>query len=193
MIFALILFLFPLAFSPGPGNIFFAANGARYGLRDTLWANGGYHLATFVVTLALGFGFGAATEQMPLIFEGIRWLGAGYVLFLASKFFTAGILDSEDEAKPAGFFDGIVLLVLNPKAYVIIALMFSQFLGHEGSAADIWLIATVFTLNNCVAFLAWTVLGDRIAGCFRNVATAKTMNVIFGLTLSAVAIWMLLR
>jgi threonine/homoserine/homoserine lactone efflux protein len=30
-ILALIIFLLPLAFSPGPGNMFFAAIGARFG------------------------------------------------------------------------------------------------------------------------------------------------------------------
>jgi len=33
---ALLVFLFPLAYSPGPGNIFFATNGARFGFRSTL-------------------------------------------------------------------------------------------------------------------------------------------------------------
>ena len=35
---ALVVFLFPLAFSPGPGNMFFAANGARFGLRVLAFA-----------------------------------------------------------------------------------------------------------------------------------------------------------
>ena len=56
-IFALIIFLFPLAFSPGPGNMFFAANGARFGFVNTLSANLGYHLATIIVTFLIGFGF----------------------------------------------------------------------------------------------------------------------------------------
>ncbi|MEJ2518265.1 MAG: hypothetical protein P8Y82_09930 [Methyloceanibacter sp.] len=34
-------------------------------------------------------------------------------------------------ARPAGFLDGVVLLVLNPKAHVIIALMFTQFLADS--------------------------------------------------------------
>ena len=54
---ALIIFLFPLAFSPGPGNMFFAANGARFGFAKTLSANFGYHLATIIVTFLIGFGF----------------------------------------------------------------------------------------------------------------------------------------
>ena len=43
---ALLAFLFPLAYSPGPGNMFFAAIGARFGLRSTLAATAGYHITT---------------------------------------------------------------------------------------------------------------------------------------------------
>ena len=56
-IIALLIFLFPLAFSPGPGNMFFAVNGARFGFVNTLSANFGYHLATIMITLIIGFGF----------------------------------------------------------------------------------------------------------------------------------------
>ncbi|MEM6594772.1 MAG: hypothetical protein AAF672_08265, partial [Pseudomonadota bacterium] len=41
---ALIIFLFPIAYSPGSGNLFFAANGARFGFRPALPANAGYHI-----------------------------------------------------------------------------------------------------------------------------------------------------
>ena len=44
---ALLIFLFPLAFSPGPGNMFFAASGAKFGFKKTLSANFGYHLAYY--------------------------------------------------------------------------------------------------------------------------------------------------
>ena len=47
---ALLIFLFPLAYSPGPGNTLFAANGAVFGFRATLPASAGYHLATWAVT-----------------------------------------------------------------------------------------------------------------------------------------------
>lgn len=57
-ILTLLIFLFPLAFSPGPGNMFFAASGARFGFKKTLAANIGYHLATIIITLLIGFGFG---------------------------------------------------------------------------------------------------------------------------------------
>ncbi len=190
---ALIVFLFPLAYSPGPGNMFFAANGARFGLRATFPANAGYHLATWWVTAAIGLGFATVLKVQPGLFMVIRWAGAAYVLYLAYRLYRAGAAGDGEEARPAGFMDGIILLLLNPKAYVIIALMFSQFLaGREtGHLAAVLVIATVFTLNNFVAFIVWTLAGDRIALRFRDPGHARRLNAIFAFTLAAVAIWML--
>ena len=66
----LVLFLFPLAYSPGPGNMFFAANGARFGFRPTISANVGYHIATWVVTFAIGLGCGGQQGCCVWVSEG---------------------------------------------------------------------------------------------------------------------------
>lgn len=190
---ALILFLFPLAYSPGPGNMFFAANGARFGFRATIPANVGYHVATWIVTAAIGFGFLAAIERFPQLFTILKVAGSLYVLWIAWKVLRAGTLKGAEDAKPATFMDGVVLLLLNPKAYVIIALMFTQFLGlpNANMFASVLLITTVFTVNNLLAFSIWTLVGDTIAGFFRSPDGARKLNLIFATILAAVAIWML--
>ena len=191
---ALIIFLFPLAYSPGPGNLFFAANGARFGLRSTISATTGYHTATWLVTVAIGLGFAAVIHKYPGIFSTIKVLGSLYVLWLAWKLLRSGILRSQQEPKSANFWDGVVLLVLNPKAYFIIAAMFAQFLGMDSGdqiVLVLW-ISTIFTLNNFVAFTSWTIVGDRLANIFRNESNAKILNLGFGSLLAVVAVWMFL-
>lgn len=191
---ALILFLLPLAYSPGPGNLFFAANGARFGFGATIPASAGYHVATWIVTLAIGFGFSTALDQAPGVFVVLKCAGAAYVLWLAWTLVRAGVLRDAPAAKPARFVDGGVLLVLNPKAYVIIALMFTQFLDPSRAASPmvVLLIATVFTLNNLIAFSIWTLVGDQMAREFRTPTHAARLNLGFGVVLAGVAVWMLL-
>jgi threonine/homoserine/homoserine lactone efflux protein len=191
---ALVIFLFPLAYSPGPGNMFFAANGARFGLRATLWANLGYHIATLLVTAIIGFGFVTAMDTYPKIFTTLKVAGALYVLWLAWKMFRAGALEGEETAQGASFMDGAVLLLLNPKAYVIIALMFTQFLtpSEANMTHAVLLITTVFTVNNFIAFMVWTLVGDAISRRFRSAASARWLNTIFSAILAGVAVWMLL-
>jgi threonine/homoserine/homoserine lactone efflux protein len=48
--------------------------------------------------------------------------GAAYVLWLAWKLIRAGRYDGRGEAKPATFWDGVILLILNPKAYIIMGI-----------------------------------------------------------------------
>ena len=189
---ALIIFLLPLAYSPGPGNMFFAAIGARFGFQATLQANLGYHVATWLVTFAIGFGFIAAMEKLPQVFVILKVGGALYVLWLAWKMFRAPVLQGEGTARAAGFIDGAVLLLLNPKAYVIIALMFTQFLEPSGNIGEIIMITSVFTLNNLVAFVIWSAVGEAISWQFRTDASAKRLNAIFSIMLVSVAIWMLI-
>lgn len=187
----LLAFLFPLAYSPGPGNMFFAANGARFGVRATLPASLGYHLATWVVTAACGFGALTALAQTPRLFLALKLAGTLYVLWLAWRLFTAGRADgTAAQAKAPRITDGAMLLILNPKAYVIIALMFSQFLSGAG-APEVLRITTLFTLNNLLAFTLWTLLGDRLAFHFREEARARALNRGFGVILAVVALWML--
>jgi threonine/homoserine/homoserine lactone efflux protein len=191
---ALVLFLFPLAYSPGPGNLFFAANGARFGFRATLWATAGYHLATWLLTAVIGLGLLGALEAAPRVFHILQLAGACYVLWIAWGMLKAGALNSGAQARPASFRDGVILLLLNPKAYVIIALMFTQFLapGVGNHVLLVLTITTVFTLNNFIAFSLWTLAGDRLAAVFTQDRSARALNLMFGTVLAMVAVWMAL-
>ena len=86
----LIIFLFPLAYSPGPRNMFFAANGARFGFAATVPSNIGYHIATWLVTVVIGLGMITALNDYPNVFLALKISGAAYALWLAGKLIRAG-------------------------------------------------------------------------------------------------------
>jgi threonine/homoserine/homoserine lactone efflux protein len=190
MTIALLIFLFPLAYSPGPGNMIFAANGARFGVSATLPATVGYHLATWGVTFAIGLGLGGVIAAAPGLAWSVQVAGAAYVLWLAWRMARAGAVSDGAQARVLGAGGGALLLLLNPKAYVIIALMFSQFLSRPDPVVVAW-ISTVFTLNNLAAFTLWTVAGDMLARQFRHEAAARRLNRLFAALLAGVALWML--
>ncbi len=73
--------------------------------------------------------------------------------------------------------------------------MFSQFLPALGASKAVlvlW-ITSVFTVNNLVAFIIWTLAGDLLLRRFRSPSAARPMNITCAAMLAAVAIWMLLR
>jgi threonine/homoserine/homoserine lactone efflux protein len=173
----------------------FAAIGARFGVAASIPASLGYHAATWGVTFAIGYGFMQVLAAYPAIFTAMKWAGSAYMLWLAWLFLRAGPTDAQTTARPARFIDGVILLILNPKAYVIIALMFTQFLSPDAHNF-LWLlvvITTVFTLNNLLAFTVWTLLGDALGRVFRTPQHARILNTGFCITLIGVAAWMLLH
>lgn len=191
----LILFLIPLAFSPGPGNLYFAALSARFGARTTLPALVGYHVATLLVTFVVGMGFELGTGDNLVLTRAFGSVGALYVLYLAWKLATSKIGDAPNVANIARFRDGFVLLVLNPKAYVIIALLFTQFppsrLLPEMPVLAALIIAGAFTLHNLFAFIVWIFASDKIGSGFRAKENMRRMNFVFGGMLALVAVWLL--
>jgi threonine/homoserine/homoserine lactone efflux protein len=84
------------------------------------------------------------------------------------------------------------VLLLNPKAYVIIGLLFTQFLtAGNDRFGEVFMISTIFTLNNLLAFIVWTLAGVAIAALLRGDAAHRNLNLGFGLCLIAVGVWMI--
>jgi len=186
----LLLFLFPLAYSPGPGNMFFAALGARYGVAASLPATLGYHAATLIVSFAIGAGITVALDPTSRSFTMIQTLGAVYLLWLAFKLYRSHSPQSLAYARPATALNGAILLLLNPKGYLIMALLFTQFPGD--TLSETALTATLFTANNMIAFLVWTFAGQTLSRLFNSPAAAHRINAGFAICLAGVALWLLL-
>lgn len=190
----LILFLIPLAFSPGPGNLFFSALAARFGAKATLPALVGYHLATLSVTVLVGLGFQLGTGDNEGVTKLLASVGALYVLYLAWKLATSEISTAPKVGQVASVADGFLLLVFNPKAYVIIALLFTQFppskLIPDSALLASIVIAAAFTIHNLIAFIVWIIASDRIGSSFRSPQNMQRMNWVFGGVLGIVAVWL---
>ena len=166
-----------------------------FGLLASLPATIGYHLAIFIVTAAIGLGFSKLAGFSATLSEILRCCGSAYVLLLAWLFLRAGATTGIAELREATALNGAILLIFNPKAHLIVVLMFSQFLPASGVNYDalvLW-ITTVFNENNLVAFTIWTLAGDLLLRRFRSASAARPVNMAFGAMLATVAIWMLLR
>lgn len=195
---ALIIFLFPLAYSPGPGNAFFASIGAAHGLRAAVPALIGYHAATFIVTVVIGMGAGLLFLSEPRVARTLSILGAAYVFWLGYLFLRAS-METQASRHSSGapvairFADGALVMLFNPKAYYIIGLLFTQFLvpPNVGLAA-VLSITAIFTLNNLVAFVVWTLAGAAIARFFTTEGANRRINLLFALCMIGVGVWMLI-
>jgi threonine/homoserine/homoserine lactone efflux protein len=188
---ALLIFLAPLAYSPGPGNAFFAVNGARHGLAGVTAALAGYHAATFVVTLAIGLGLSVTVLRNASLTWTLTLLSALYMFRLAWRSIrdaAAPVAALTSKTAGPGFGAGALLLVCNPKAYVIIVMMFAAFLNAGSPAAGVALIAGIFTLNNLVAFIVWAMAGRLVLAPLSGRAASAT----YALSFTLVGLWLII-
>jgi threonine/homoserine/homoserine lactone efflux protein len=119
----------------------------------------------------------------------VQVAGAGYVLWLALRLWRAGAVRDGLAAAPAmGMGGGAVLLLFNPKAYMIIALMFTQF--AEAPGLGVIGVSTAFTLNNALAFALWAAVGATLTKLWARPDAAARLNRGLALMLAAVAAWM---
>lgn len=195
LMFAMYIFGLPIAISPGPGNIFFIANALRFGFWRIFPANLGYHLAMFLLTLIVGLGLGAVLNNYPNLLYGLRFLGGAYILWLAYKIATSGTnisVETQDAACPS-FWDGFILLVLNPKGYAVMLLYHSQFASQNdyGVLGFALIVATMFTFTNASVFMPYSALAGRIGRFIATPERVQRMNRILGGLLALVAFWIM--
>ena len=143
--FAISVFL--LIVTPGPGVLSTAGFGAAYGFKKSLSYVFGLFLGTNLVFLAVASGLIAVLLSIPSLRVFLLILSTCYLFYLASKIALAGSNIAFIKAKaPPGITSGVLLQVINPKAYVVNTTFVSGFAFYQSNFA-IELIMKFFIIN----------------------------------------------
>ncbi|EEX10763.1 transporter, LysE family [Ruegeria lacuscaerulensis ITI-1157] len=174
--------------TPGPANMVLLGTGARYGFRAALPFVAGVVLGKQLIIWPLGFGLLQLAEQAPTVFSVLKYASAAYICWLAWKIANLRLSDqSAGEAVP-GFWAGLVVHPLNPKAWAMIIAGFTGFVAAGTSALSATLtIALVLLTCQLVLHPIWTFAGDRIARVVAGRPAEKyLMWTLAGLTVASV-------
>ena len=124
--FALACFL--LIVTPGPGVLSVAGAGSGFGFnkgRNYLW---GLCIGNFLVGVFVATGIAAAVFSVNYLRELLMILSLSYMLYIAFKVAFAGSKVGFINSEEAPLLkDGIMLQLINPKAYVANTVLFSGF------------------------------------------------------------------
>lgn len=128
--------VFFLIVTPGPGVLSTAGVGAAYGVRPGLAYVGGLWAGNNLVALLVVSGIAASALAVPWLRALLLWGSAAYLLYLAAKIAFAGarIAFIHPETAP-GFWNGLALQPINPKAYAVNTAFFSGFAFLPGALA----------------------------------------------------------
>lgn len=129
----------PLICTPGPDMLFITAQTLAAGAGAGLRATAGVCLGYMVHSALAALGVAAIIAASPVLFEGLRWLGAAYLIYLASQLIRSAL-------RPGGLslvavrhertvHRGFLTAFLNPKGTMIYFAILPQFMQHDGNIA----------------------------------------------------------
>ena len=183
-----------LNLTPGADMMFCLGQGLKSGWRPAMAANFGIALGGMVHTLLAALGLGALVAAHPAAFEAIRWLGVGYLLWLAFGALRSSPFAAEAQVTPTSaaraFWQGLMVNLLNPKVILFILAFLPQFVDPTRSILPQFLtLGLVFSLgglmvNGAVGLFAGSI-GQRVA---RSAGLAKWLSRISATIFGALAL-----
>ena len=187
--FAFLPFVLITTFTPGPNNISSASMGVLYGYRDTLKYMLGIVTGFFLVMLLCGWTSTVLLKVLPSFETALRFIGAGYILWLAFETLKTSYTFQESNQSPMGFGRGLLLQVLNLKAIVYGLTLYSTFLVPITDNSALLVLSATFlaTLAFC-SVSAWALFGSAIRTVLHQPRIRQSVNLVLSLLLVYTAI-----
>ena len=160
-------FAINLAF--GPNNLMAMVNGAQRGIGFALIASMGRILAFIPMIVLSALGLGVILSASELVFTIVKLIGAGYLIYLGIKIWRASYAMGDSALTPhtltlsqSFMREGLVALG-NPKAILVFAAFFPQFVVADAYAQSYAIIGTIFLALEVVAIGVYALIGRLAA------------------------------
>jgi cysteine/O-acetylserine efflux protein len=185
----LISFVLITTFTPGPSNISSASMGVLHGYKNTLHYLLGLAGGFFLVMFLSGWISTTLLSFFPALEPALRYIGAGYILYLAFAILKASYTFNADDVKPMGFGHGLMLQILNPKLIVYAFTLFAAFLAPiTSNVALLVLVVILLTMTAFCATSVWALFGTVIKTYLHYPRVKASVNIILSLLLVYTAI-----
>ncbi|UCD89052.1 MAG: LysE family translocator [Desulfobacterales bacterium] len=122
--------------TPGPAVLFITTNSTLHGWRKAAFAALGNIVGLFCLGIIAITGLGTILKTSEIIFNIIKYAGAGYLIYLGLKLIFQKSLDfakmqnqliSPNVSSQKIFFQALGVALSNPKAIVFLTALFPQF------------------------------------------------------------------
>lgn len=182
-----------LNLTPGADMMFCLGQGLRSGRGAAVAASAGITAGCMVHVVLAGLGLGAVVAALPGLFDVIRWVGVGYLLYLAWGAWRGRQVAADGVPVPAAraFRAGFIVNLTNPKVILFVLAFIPQFVVPEaGPVFGQFLIYGAvlslggFIINGLVGFFAGQA-GRKLTG---SPVFARWLGRVSGTIFAALAV-----
>ena len=172
---------------PGPVVSLVVAQSLRHGTGTGLATVAGSSLGNALLVGLGAFGLSTVMVLLADLFDLIRWLGAGYLVWLGLKELRGrGVLLDETDTgarrtKSAVFWQGILVAITNPKAMLFYVAFFPQFIDPVAPVGpQLALMSVSFVVIAIIFDSGYAFLAGRLRGYFQSARRARICSRITG-------------
>jgi threonine/homoserine/homoserine lactone efflux protein len=184
-------YAFVMSITPGPNNVMLTAAGANFGLRRTLPHILGVSVGFGVQVAAVCGGAGVVFTRFPTLHMALKWVGAGYLLYLGWQILRSRGTASGSAAKPITLAEAAAFQFLNPKAWVMSLTAATLFLPPQlGQVLASGYVASILALVNLPCITAWALFGSSLGLALRRPAARRIFNSAMAVALAATGVMM---
>ena len=186
------------AMSPGPSLAIVTRHSLVSGTRAGVVCALSHGAGIFLWAALMTSGLGAVLLAQPSWFEGLRAVGAGFLLYLGTRALLSrdGGVPADRRESVAGVgkaaTEGIVIALSNPKVALFFAALFSQFIQPNATTGTQLVIATTAAAIDALWYSVVAVMLSRPLWSGRLTRYGGVLERGFGMilvTLSAVVLW----
>lgn len=174
--------LFIAAAIPGPGMTAIVARALGSGFRETLFMGLGLVLGDLVYLTAVVLGLAFIAQTFTTAFMVIKILGALYLVYIAYRLWTAGLLPQDIQAKKTAhmglsFLSGLLVTLGNPKTMLFYVALVPTLIDVNRIGLEDYAILVGATFVVLMAVLIpYILLASRARLLLRKPSALKALN-----------------
>ncbi len=184
---------FVIVIVPGPTITVLVANSLRDGARAGFLNIAGTQAGLAVMIIIVGLGLETVVRLMADWFFVVKLIGAAYLIWLGIKLWQSdGDIGAGDARKPriGYFWQGVVVILTNPKILVLFGAFIPQFIDPAGSAFWQTLVLGGIFMVVATVFDSLYVLLASKAGRALTQSRVRMVEKLSGSLLIAGGVWM---
>jgi threonine/homoserine/homoserine lactone efflux protein len=178
--------------TPGPNMTYLALVSAQDGRRAGFTTLAGVALGLAIIGVVAAFGVAELVQSSRLLYEGLRWAGVAFLLYLAWEGWTGGtdVVASDSQSRGRYFMRGLVTNLLNPKAAVFYVAVLPTFIQASRAVLPQTLSLTaIYVLVATIVHAGIVVLAGTLEPFLNDPRRETIARRLPSALLACVAIW----
>lgn len=191
-IIAVAILLVSATWTPGPNNAMLASSGATFGFRRTLPHALGVALGFPAMLFLVALGLGEVFARSPMFQEGLRYLGAALMLWVAWRIAGAKAPgEAGASSKPFTFLQAAAFQWVNPKAWVMCVGVAGMFPPGENALLQATIATGVAAATGLTSAHGWAAFGSVLQRWLKTPDRLKAFNLTMAGLIVLGVFWLL--